>query len=301
MTILAVLLCTHCTSERTEQRDQTNPELGNERSQVIYTTNYPLFYITRQLAPASITVRFPASETSDPSHWKPLADTIAAMQQADLIFTNGASFEKWLSMVSLPESKLVNTSAGFEDRLIYMKETTTHSHGAEGSHAHQGTAITCWMDLNLAIEQTKAIEQALVRLLPAEVALVQAQSAELQSVLADLHQQFDRAAEELSESVVFSHPVYQYFQRAYGITGPSLHLEPDEPISEQQLDELMQLQLQSSFTVCIWEDTPLASSVTALEELGITSVVVNPMGTRPQQGDFLDGLKNNLAQLHTLN
>ena len=304
MTILSVLLCTHCTRESTEQREQTNPELGNERSQVIYTTNYPLFYITRQLAPASVAVHFPAAETSDPSLWKPLADTIAAMQQADLIFINGASFEKWLSMVSLPESKLVNTSAGFEDRLIYMNETTTHSHGAEGSHAHQGTAITCWMDLNLAIEQTKAIEQALVRLWPAEAALVRAQSAELQAVLADLHQQFDQAAEELSESegsLVFSHPVYQYFQRAYGLTGPSLHLEPDEPISEQQLNELMQLQQQSSLTVCIWEDTPLASSVTALEELGITSVVVNPMGNRPPQGDFLDGLKNNLTQLHTLN
>ena len=297
LAVLVVFLCTHCGKQSAES------ELGKEDSKVIYTTNYPLFFITKQLAPASVSVRFPATEATDPSLWKPLADTIAAMQQADLVFINGASYEKWLSMVSLPESKLVNTAAGFKDRLIYMQETTTHSHGADGTHAHQGTAITSWMDLTLAIEQTKAVEQALVGLLPNEATFIQAQSTELQSTLADLHQQFIQAAEEFSASVgpvVFSHPVYQYFQRAYGITGPSLHLEPDEPISEQQLNELIELQRQSPLAVCIWEDTPLASSVTALEELGITSVVVDPMGNRPQQGDFLDGLKNNLAQLHTL-
>ncbi len=54
-------------------------------------------------------------------------------------------------------------SAGFKDQYIEAAEILTHSHGAEGEHAHEALAFTTWIDFSLAAKQAKAIAQALSR------------------------------------------------------------------------------------------------------------------------------------------
>ena len=182
---------------------------------VIYVTNYPLYYMVSEMAPSFISVLFPASETSDPARWKPKADTIASMQEADLIIINGASYEKWLINVSLIESKVINTTSTIQDRLIVSEEGITHSHGPDGAHEHIGTAITTWMDLDLALEQAGIIHMALVKLIPEEQTYIDSQFNQLQSQLSQLHNEFIKVIQNSSMQVAFSHPVYQYFQRSY--------------------------------------------------------------------------------------
>jgi len=49
----------------------------------------------------------PMCQEIDPAYWKPTPKEVSAMQQADLIILNGASYEQWLKNVSVPPSKLV--------------------------------------------------------------------------------------------------------------------------------------------------------------------------------------------------
>lgn len=289
--ILLLLTAFSCTQQKPDTSQMASDQT------IIYTTNYPLYFMTEYMAPERVSVRFPTQGTGDPAHWQPHGDSIVAMQQADLIIINGASYEQWLTTVSLPESKLVNTSAGFLDRLIDTEEVITHSHGDGGEHQHTGTAFTTWLDLELAVEQTAAIRKALLSLLPGQQEFIQTRYEALHSGLTDLNNQFKQINQNISKSVVYSHPVYQYFQRAYQLPGPSLHWEPDQNITDDQLHQLEHLQDHHAIEILIWEAPPLPASITAIEKMGIKSIVVNPMGNIPEQGDFLEGLQRNLDQI----
>ena len=106
--------------------------------------NYPLQYFAERIGGEHVEVSFPAPPDGDPAYWNPDPDSVAAYQQADLILLNGASYAKWVAIVTLPTSKLVDTSKGFRDRYIIIEGAVVHSHGPEGEHSHGETAFTTW-------------------------------------------------------------------------------------------------------------------------------------------------------------
>jgi zinc transport system substrate-binding protein len=132
----------------------------------IYTVNYPLAYFAERIAGDLAEVTFPAPRGVDPAFWMPNAETIAAYQTADLILLNGADYAKWTSKVSLPRSRLVDTSHGLRDAYIREVDGISHSHGPGGEHAHGGLAFTTWLDLSQAAQQAEAIARALARKRP---------------------------------------------------------------------------------------------------------------------------------------
>jgi zinc transport system substrate-binding protein len=91
----------------------------------VYVVNYPLKYFTQRIAGDHVQVVFPAPPDEDPAFWKPDTETISAFQAADLIVINGATYAKWLEKTSLPKAKVVNTSAGFQDQYIEIKDSAT--------------------------------------------------------------------------------------------------------------------------------------------------------------------------------
>ena len=76
-----------------------------------------------------------------------------------------AGYAKWINKVSLPRSKLVNTSKKFTDRYIRTEGAVTHSHGPKGEHAHEDVAFTTWIDFNLAAKQARANDKVVVEIL----------------------------------------------------------------------------------------------------------------------------------------
>jgi hypothetical protein len=132
----------------------------------VYVVNYPLKYFAERIGGDHVKVEFPVPADVDPAYWNPDLTNISAFQKADLIVLNGAGYAKWVAKVSLPRSKIVNTSRKFKDRYIFTKEVVTHSHGAGGDHAHEALAFTTWLDLTLAARQAEAIASAMGRKRP---------------------------------------------------------------------------------------------------------------------------------------
>ena len=115
----------------------------------VYTVNYPLAYFAQKIAKDHADVFFPVPASEDPAYWMPDAQIISRYQKADLILLNGAGYAKWTAKVSLPRSKMVDTSKTFKDRYIYTKAAVTHSHGPEGKHAHENLAFTTCLEISL--------------------------------------------------------------------------------------------------------------------------------------------------------
>ena len=134
----------------------------------VYTTFYPTTYFAQRIGGDVAQVVCPCPADADPAYWMPKDEAIAAYQKADLIVINGASFEKWLPKVTLPESRIVDTARPLRDTLIKLEQAVTHSHGPEGEHVHHGIDGHTWVDPMNAKTQAREILKALVRKLPAQ-------------------------------------------------------------------------------------------------------------------------------------
>jgi len=293
--VFTLVFLAGCTDSQEDKLSQSKNE--GELRPVVYVSNYPLQYFVKRLAPWT-DVRFPAAESADPAFWKPTPEDVSAMQQADLIVLNGASYESWLKNVTLPPSKLLNTAAGFKDRLIPLVDETTHSHGLEGEHEHSSLAFTTWLDINLAEGQAQTIATALIARWPEHSSQVKTAFTALKSDLQLLDEKMQNTVHAAQDRpVVFSHPVYQYLQKRYGINGKSVHWEPDVMPDEAMWQELNQLIRDHPAKWIIWEGVPLPGIVRRLESLGMKSVVFDPCASTPSQEDFLSTMKINLVAL----
>jgi zinc transport system substrate-binding protein len=265
---------------------------------VVYVVNYPLKYFVERIGGDYVQVVFPAPADEDPAHWMPDAKTITDYQRADLILLNGANYAKWVGKVSLPRFRLVNTSARFKDRYIVTTEVLTHSHGPEGKHAHEALAFTTWIDPELAALQAKSITDALTRKNPKKRDSFQRSYKALEKDLIALDRDIKAVvSKDPSKPLLVSHPVFDYFARRYGLNIRSVHWEPDEIPSAEQWLELQKILKEHRSKWIIWEGEPMGESVKRLKSIGVNSLVFDPCGNVPDQGDFLTIMHQNLENL----
>ena len=264
----------------------------------IYVVNYPLMYFAERIGGDHVKVEFPAPADVDPAYWIPDLENISAFQKADLILINGAGYAKWVNKVSLPRSKMVNTSRRFKDQYITSKEVTTHSHGAEGKHAHESLAFTTWLDFTLAARQAEAICDAMGLKRPALQKTFQTNCALLKKELGALDQDIQTiVSRNPSTPLMVSHPVYDYFTRRYELNIVSVHWEPDQAPEDEQWSEFKKILKHHPAKWMIWEGDPLKNTIQKLRGLQIDSIVFNPCGNVPAEGDFVTVMRKNIENL----
>ena len=281
-----IILCTGCAEKPPEPAAPRTPE--------VYTVNYPLAWMAGRIGGGYVNVTFPSME-GDPAFWRPAPEEVTGFQQADLVLLNGASYAKWIPKVSLPGSRLVDTSAAFKGRFIPLEGEMNHTHGPGGEHAHGDVAFTVWLDPTLAILQAAAVRDALTAQWPERKQLFADGYHAVQAALQQLDQDVETAfAAWGQQPLVGSHPVFQYLSRRYGLNLQSVHWEPDVEPDEKMWRELEELLSRHPAKTMLWEDAPLESTRDQLAARGIRSVVFNPCGNRPAEGDYLTMMQANL-------
>lgn len=273
-----------------------NVAKGQDRPRLV-AVNYPLQYFAERLVEDAAEVVFPVPQDIDPSFWRPSIAEISLIQSADLILLNGAGFATWVDRVSLPRSKLVNTTAAIEDQYI-TTQSITHSHGDGGEHSHEGVASYTWLDPILAIAQAEAIAAAITarNLVPAAEldarldalrADLEALDAEGRAVLGDLQ----------DIAFVATHPRYQYFARRYGLSLASLEWEAGAMPSSMQIADLRALVDKTEVRVLIWEAEPPAAALEIATDLGLQSVVFPPLANGAEERTFLEVFADALSAI----
>lgn len=299
-TCLLIVLCLIWIGGCSQNEENAALSTQQDQKPVVYVSNYPLQYFVERVAPWA-EVRFPADASGDPAYWKPIAEDVSAMQKADVIVLNGASYETWLANVSLSQTQLLDTSAGLSDRFIPLEEQVTHSHGLEGEHEHYGTAFTLWLDMTLAQAQVQAISADFAVRWPERSAGIEQAAAALLRDLRSLDEGLKASVGAApGQPVLFSHPVYQYLEKRYGINGKSVHWEPDVMPDDEMWHELTHLVETHPARWMLWEGDPEPEIAAKLLTLGIQSVVFDPCAGKPEQGDFLSVMKKNMVALQAV-
>jgi zinc transport system substrate-binding protein len=269
-----------------------------ETGAIVYTVNYPLAYFAGRIGGDHVNVNFPAPAGADPAEWSPSPETISRYQQADRVLLNGAGYAAWTARATLPAGKLVDTSAAFRDDYLYIEDAPTHTHGPSGDHTHRNLAATTWLDPVLAIEQARAVRDAFVKTWPRFEAEFDAGFKSVAADLKALDGEFGALFEqEGDQPLLFSHPVYEYFVRRFELDARFLHWEPDQPLTDADLDELAEILSTHAANLMIWEREPLPATRETLDRLGVASVVFKTGAATPAEGDYLALMRRNLDRL----
>jgi len=296
LVLLSILIflgaCGEQVSEDSRHEHQTS------KLQVL-ASNYPLYYFASAIGGDVVNVQMPDID-GDPAMWVPGATDFPQLQAADLIVINGAGYESWLAFTSLDTDRLLDTTEDIQDLLLPIENATLHQHGPEGEHSHKGTAFTTWLDPQIAIEQSRVIARGLSALVPTESEVFKARLALLEKRLDELDRSFEQAFSNMNDQpLVFSHPVYQYLQRRYGLNGVSLHWEPDAEPSASAWIEFQKILQQHPAAIMLWEEVPLPPIAARLSELGVQSIVFRTASNRPGQGDYFNVLSGNAKALQS--
>jgi zinc transport system substrate-binding protein len=299
--IIIVLLVSACTGDD-HQTTSDNPPVTESENTLVVASNYPLYFFASRIAEgvaAAPDIVFPEI-IGDPTFWIPDAEQIQLLQSADAVFLNGAGAEPWLDLITIDQHRLVDTSVTITDRLVPLEDAVAHQHGPEGEHSHQGTAFTTWLDPLLAVAQAQAVTGRLIELTPNGETGFRDNMAKLKQELMQFDSQLaDVFARLNGRPVLFSHPVYQYLQRRYGINGNSVHWEPDQDPSTVAWIEMQQILARHPATIMIWEDEPLMSTAQRLSDAGIKSVIFHTVANKPDRGNFISVMRENIERIDT--
>ena len=269
---------------------------AQDRPQIV-VVNRALQDLTTRLVGDAADVIFPVPAGIDPSFWRPSIANISTVQSADLIILNGAGFASWIDRVTLPRSRLLNSSAAIRDQFI-VTESITHSHGDGGEHAHEGLASYTWLDPTLAIAQVEAIAAALVARDLAPSAEVEENRARLIADLTALQATAEQALQAAQGvSLIATHPRYYYLARRFDLAITALDWDAGAVPTEDQLADLAQRAADLDARVLIWEAQPPDAAFVAVQALGLTNVVFDPWASQSNGDDFLAAYAKAVSEL----
>ena len=298
--ILSVLFAALVCSCKKSPESVDLPIRKSDRPQIL-VTNYPLAYFAERIGSTEVDVVFPAPKDQDPAFWQPNDQQISAYQQADLILLNGATYSKWAEKVTLPESKVVDTSSGFSGQFIEVKDAVTHSHGKDGTHSHNGIAFTTWLDFDQSILQADAICAALQKLKPESIEMFALNFDLLKRELLELDSRMQAVGKKLADRpIMASHPVYQYLARRYHINLKHVLWEPEEVPTDAQMNDLKGILALHPAKIFVWEGEPAKESVEKIKVLGLKSVVFDPCANGPDKGTWLDVMRANVKAMEAV-
>ncbi len=271
-----------------------------QKKTVVQSTNYPLHYFAERLGTDVFELNYIVDPEGDPAFWKPAKPEVSAFQKADLIVKNGADYEKWMKRVSLKQSTQVDTSQAFSKNLI-KTAGKEHRHGDGTVHSHAGTAFTTWIDFSQAAMQAEAIAARFKQAQPDAAATIDENLAALLADLADLDARMKAFGKVWGDKpLVASHPIYQYFGRAYGLKIEAIEWEAEMEIKDSDLAELKAILAKHPATWMIWEDAPSEANIAAVAKLGLKSVVFAPCANRPAETDWLGVMKANVERMEAM-
>lgn len=290
--LLGLSLLVACGSSASSDAGDTSTE------PVIYASNYPVHFFAERIAGDTLLIRLPPPPAIDPAFWTPTDEDITALQAADLILLNGASYERWLPTVVLPGNILLDSSRAYRDRLRSLPVVATHSHGDSGAHSHAGTDFNTWLDADLAALQAQTIADGLTRVAPAQAAALDAGLTALLSELAALDKELQTVCQQAGEQTLLaSHPVYGYLAAAYGLELRSLLWEPATMPDDAAWDAFAALRQETDANLMLYEDTPAPAIAERLRTAGVEPIVFRPCGNRPPSGDYFTEMAANIARL----
>ncbi|GAA3131913.1 zinc ABC transporter substrate-binding protein [Planomonospora alba] len=172
--------------------------------------------------------------------------------------------------------------------------------GHEEEHAHDVSYDPhIWLDPSRFAAVATALGERLAAADPARAAGYRERAAK---TAADLTALDGELAEGLAgcsaRSIVTSHEAFGYLADRYKLTQVGISVDPEAEPSPARLAEVAEVAKREKVTTIFTETlvSPKVAEVLA-QEIGATTAVLDPIESRPEQGDYLSAMRRNLTTL----
>jgi len=242
-------------------------EEGSAGKALVFVSIPPQAGLLKAIVGNRLDVRTLVGEGQSPHAYEPTARQLAALGEADFLFTIGVPFEQSLLKKIrpiYPDLQIVETDINIEKRAMpheHHGELCTHDHGQPDPHV--------WLDPANAIEIATRMSEALGS---------EYDSAELIGQL----EKIDRvAAEQLApykgrRFYVF-HPSFGYFADRYGLEQEPIELDGKSPSPRQLADLIEQAQADGVKVVFVQKQFPSDSAKSVADAIGGHVVPLDPL------------------------
>jgi len=307
-----------CGAGNVPTQSNGQPAAGGESQKLkLYTSIYPLEYISKRIGGDHVEVTNLVPAGVEPHDFEPTAKDIVALSDANLFVYNGSGFELWVdkAVEGLDKAKttVVNTTEGLH---LLPAEAAAHEEHGEGSesatetesgHEHGAYDPHVWLDPILLKAQAEKVKHALVEKDQAHRADYEKNFARLAADLDKLDQEFkDMVAKAGNKEFMVAHSAFGYMAHRYGLEQIAISgISPADEPSPGEMKELVEHVKEHNIKYVLFETlvSPKVAEVIA-REAGVKTATLNPLEglTREEAAagkDYLSIMRENLETLRT--
>lgn len=252
----------------------------------IFASFYPIYDFVKKIGMDKVDVSTIVPNGVEPHDFEPTPKQVIELQNADLIFINGAGFETWINDIT--NSNIVDLSSNI---------TIEKINSSPNPHF--------WLDPILVESMAEEIYNKLVSLDPDNTEYYQNNLKQFDDSLellnSDIKNNFTDCA--LNDFIAF-HDAFGYFAKRYGLTQHVIGgMSPETDVNPQKLTESIKLAKQLHITTIFSEDNiePRLSNTIANEIRGKV-LILNPIEMITQEEhdlkeDYFSKMYDNLNNL----
>ena len=254
----------------------------------IVATFYPIFEFVKQVGGDKVDVMTIIPVGVEPHDFEPTIQQIQNAESADIGFFNGLGFESsWLNKIN--NDNLIDTSLGVNTTKI---GNTINPH--------------IWLDPILVKSQVKNIEDALIKVDPANKEYYEKNAINFTNALNSLDSQIRSTLQTCDKKdFVAFHDAFGYFAKRYGLNQHSIQgVAPEGEVLPQRIQETIELARDLGISVVYSEELvdPRFAEVISQEIPNGRVLTLSPIegiDSKEQAAgiDYLDKMRENIANL----
>ncbi len=276
----------------------TGPASPSAALQVVATTSI-VGDVVQQIGGDAIDLRILIPAGVDPHSFEPSPRQVAAMADADIIFTHGLGLEETMAPI------LKNMAS--EQKLIVA--VAAHVPPLAGGDEHTGIDPHTWMDPNNVLLWVDVIEQALTKADPAHAedyaANASAYRQQLQELDAWIRQQVATIPPD-RRKIVTDHFIFSYFARRYGFEQLGAIIPGTSSLAGSSAQTLSKLEdvIRSTGVPAIFVGNTINPAVArrVAQDTGVQLITIYTGALSPADGPaatYLDYMRYNVRQIVT--
>ena len=309
---LVLAACSTTEPDSTSNAPQDTPTAVIDEISVV-ASFYPLAYVTEAIVQDLASVSTIASGSSEPHDFELSPSDVAKIVSSDFaiyIPEFMPSFDAALN--DLASEQIIDATNGItllesdhdehgheeDDDDEHGEEE--HGHEEDDDHAHENGDPHVWLNpLNMVIV-AKQIAATLTRAYPELAVELNSNLANFETQMIELDNSYKTALAECEiKTLLVSHEAFGYLVDQYGFTQLGISgISPEAEPSPARLAEVAKVAREISATTIYHETIVDPSVANALaEEVSIVSAVLDPIESKPEMGDYLYAMEQNLEAL----
>ncbi len=249
---------------------------------LVVASFYPLAWVAEEIAGDTAEVLDLTPSGVEPHDLELAPSQVGMIEDADLVLYMGGGFQPAVEEVVDPNS------ASALDLLDGMDLLESDPH--------------VWLDPTMLADIVGQTADQLTRNFPEASDSVNERATALEERLQELDRDFQTGLTKCARrEIVTSHAAFGYLADRYDLEQIAISgFSPEAEPSPRRIAEVIDLARERGVTTIFFE-TLVSPDIaeTIADEIGVTTAVLEPIETQPNEGDYLDAMQRNLTTLRT--